>query len=427
MRQVAANRSSWLAGSTRLWLFDLGCASFLGAGAIALVIAVVVSFFEVKTDVMPMLLNMFLASVSAAIAWQLNRFSATEWATLVPQYQRNILLQAASLFSLSLLIAITCLGMNDAFSYAESLLLVAMFGLLFIYICMTKVKAFYLSFVLYVLAPFAADIATLLPANSYFLLLLAVIFMALTVWRKALKLNWHPAARDVYLNGLEMGHLPSFQSVNLFNRLERSLHPANYFIGPMLTVLLVGMPIATLVLALGAYLLDTQLPALFMLMQFSSISCAILHWSRVQRWRAVETLFVLPGFDGQQGMVSAFMAAQYRLLGILVISVMITAGLLSLLSPLITLSVWLHYVLSTLAGCGLILGIGSMCRTAVQISATMFLVGLQSGFIAASFSEMKEGVELWFWVAWDIPLLILAFVSLWYAKYRLWRGDLLSY
>lgn len=428
MSQRQFAQPQWLAGSTRLWLFDLGSASFLGVGALGLVLAVVLSFIELKSDVITLLLGMFMVSVCAAIAWQFNRLAATEWATLVPQYQRNLVRQAATLLGASLSLSVLCLAMNGLIEQVDQLLLITFLGLLFIYVCLVKVGAFYLSFLLYLVSPFADNITAYLPAGGSLILIIALGIMASIVWQKVSKLSWHHDARNVYLNGLEMGWfwLPTTQSFGVFNRLERYLHPANYFIGPMLITMLVAMPIVTLILAMAAYTLDVQLPVLFLLVQFNSIACSMLHWSRIQRWRAVESLFVLPGFDGKQGMINAFMLAQYRLLAILAVSMMLVAALVSVLSPLVNFSLWLHLVLSNLIGCAAILGLGSMCRTSAQISATIFLVALQSGWVSSSLSTVQSGGEIWLWVAWDIPLLILAFASLWYAKCRLWRGDLLS-
>ena len=423
----------WLKGSVRLWLFDLGCASFLGVGLLGLVMALAMPFMlpddaERKVDTLMLLMNMFVASTCVAIGWQMNRLAATEWAAIVPQYRQSVMLQALGLLITSLLIATIFLAAHNAFDKFDELLLTLLFGLGFLYFSLNNSSAFHLSFVLYVSLPMLPYLAGLLPATGSALLLFADLVLAALLWRKLSRFGWNSKARIVYLNGLEMGWfwLPSLKSSKLLNRFERYLHPANYFIGPMLTMMLLAMPVVTLILALGAYMLDVQLPVLFLLIQFSSIACAMLHWSRIQRWRAVESLFVLPGFDGKKGMIDAFMLAQYRLLAILTVSMMVTAALVSLLSPLISLSVWSHIVLSNVIGCAAILGLGSMCRTSMQISATIFFVALQSGWVSSSLSTVQSGGDIWHWVAWDVPLLILAFFCLWYGKYRLWRGDLLS-
>lgn len=92
----------------------------------------------------------------------------------------------------------------------------------------------------------------------------------------------------MYLNGLEMGWfwLPNLQSMRFLSRFERYLHPVNFFIGPMLTVLLLLLPVLALVLGVLFQLMHWDFPVLLLLAQFCVISCALVHWSRVQRARA---------------------------------------------------------------------------------------------------------------------------------------------
>ena len=433
MDRAFIRSGNWLKGSLRLWLFDLGCASFLGVGLFGLVMALALPLLfaddiEREVDTLLLLMNMFVASTCVAIAWQMNRLAATEWAAIVPQYQQSVCLQAIALLFVSLSIALVFLLAHNALAKMDELLLTVFFGLGFIYFSLKNSSAFYLSFVLYVSLPMLPYLASLLPAAGCFVLLIANIVLAAMLWRKLSTSGWNNKARAVYLNGLEMGWfwLPSFSSSKLLNRFERYLHPANYFIGPMLTMMILAMPIVTLLLALAAYVLDVQIPVLFLLVQFNSIACAMLHWSRIQRWRAVESLFVLPGFNGKQGMVNAFMLAQYRLLAILTVSMLLTSAIVSLMSSHISLSIWLHIVLSNVIGCAAILGLGAMCRSSMQISATIFLVALQSGWMSSSLANVQSDGDVWHWVAWDIPLLILAFICLWGAKYRLWRGELVT-
>ncbi|GIU16530.1 hypothetical protein [Shewanella sp. MBTL60-007] len=422
----------WVKGWTRLWLFDLGCASFLGVAMLGLVMALGLPLLlpdnaERKVDTLVLLMNMFVASTCVAIAWQLNRLSATEWATLVPQYRQNVLLQALSLLLTTIITAVVFLLAHDALDKTAELLLTLLFSFGFLYLSLTTSNAFYLSFLLYISLPIYPYLVGLLPQGASLLLLFAVLVLAVILWQKLTRLGWNSRARSVYLNGLEMGWfwLPSPQSFKLLNRLELSLHPANYFIGPVFSIMLFAMPLFTLSLALIAHYMGYQVPVLSLLVQFNCILCGMLHWSRIQRWRAVESLFVLPGFDGKQGMIEAFMKAQYRLLAILTISMVITASLVSLLNPAINLSIWLHIVLTTLFGCGITLGLGSMCRTSLQISGLIFLIGILSGWVSAGLASVESGEQVWHMVRWDLLFTLLSFVALWFAKRRLWRGDLL--
>lgn len=423
----------WLKGCLRLWVFDLGCASFIGVGFLGLVMAIGLPFLlpddaERKVDTLILLMNMFVASTCVAIAWQMNRLAATEWASLVPQYRQSMLLQAAMLLTVSLIIALVFLVAHNALEKITELQLTLLFGLGFLYLSLTKSNAFHLSFLLYISLPMAPYLTDLLPSWAGLIMLLVIVASAIILWRKLFALGWNSKARAVYLNGLEMGWfwLPSPQSFSLLNRLERSLHPANYFIGPVFSIMIIAMPLFTLLLAVVTHYLETPFPVLILLVQFNCILCGMLHWTRIQRWRSVESLFVLPGFDGKQGMINAFMQGQYRLLAILVVSMVVTASLVSLLNPMISLSIWLHIVLTTCFGCAATLAFGSMCRTSLQISGVIFLVGLLSGWVSAGLSDVEIGQQVWSLVQWDLLFLAVSLFALGLAKYRLWRGDLLQ-
>ena len=422
----------WLTGSVRLWLFDLGCASFLGVALLGLIMALGLPFLlpndaEREVDTLLLLMNMFVASTCVAIAWQMNRLAATEWATLVPQYRLSVLLQSLSLLLITIIIATGFLLAHDAIDKADELLLTLLFSFGFIYLSLISSNAFYLSFLLYISLPMQPFWVSFLPQSGSFILLFTVVVVAVMLWQKLSQLTWNSHARSVYLNGLEVGWLwlPSPQSFKLLNRLERSLHPANYFIGPVFGTMLFAMPLLTIGLAVICYYMDYKMPVLSLLVQFNCILCGMLHWSRIQRWRAVESLFVLPGFDGKQGMINAFMQAQYRLLAILTLSMVLTASIVSLLNPTINLSIWLHIVLTTLFGCGLTLGLGSMCRSSLQISGLIFLIGILSGWVSAGLAGVESGEQVWHMVRWDLLFLLLSFITLGLAKRRLWRGDLL--
>lgn len=432
MNWALIRSGKWLKGSVRLWLFDLGSVSFLGVGLLGLIMALGLPFLladnaERKVDTLILLMNMFVASTCVAIAWQVNRLAATEWATLVPQFRQSILLQALGLLGITIITAVLFLVMHSALDKIDELLLTLLLGFGFLYFSLIKSNAFHLSFLLYVSLPMLPYLVGHLPEGGGFLLLFAVLALGGILWRKLSTLGWNSKARTVYLNGLEMGWfwLPSPQSFSLLNRLERSLHPANYFIGPVFSIMLFAMPLFTLLLAVVAHYMAVKLPVLVLLVQFNCILCGMLHWSRIQRWRAVESLFVLPGFDGKLGMINAFMKAQYRLLAILTISMVLTASLVSQLNPAINASIWLHIVLTTLFGCTVTLGLGSMCRSSLQISGLIFLVGILSGWVSAGLSSVEGDEQIWILVKWDLLFTLLAFVTLWFAKRRLWRGDLL--
>ena len=424
---------TWLKGSIRLWLFDLGCVSFLGVALLGLIMVLGLPLIEPgdtqqKVDTLVLLMNMAIGSICIAISWQMNRLAATEWACIVPQYRQNVMLQAAAL--LLLMLSVTC-GFYiayDAFDKITESLISLLLGLSFLYFSLVRKNAFHLSFFLYISLPMLPYLAQKLPQGASWALLLLNLVLLLLVKNKLQGLPWNNKARSVYLNGLEMGWvwLPSPRSMALLNRIEHSLHPANYFIGPVFSMLLLLMPLTTLLLAVIGHYYAVQIPVLVFLVQFNCILCGMLHWSRIQRWRAVESLFVLPGFDGKQGMINAFMQAQYRLLAILVVSMMVTASIVSLLDHSMSLSLWLHMVLTTLFGCAATLGLGSMCRNSMQISGLIFFIGLLSGWSSVGISSVEQSQQVWGLIGWDLLFLSLSMLSLWGAKRCLWRGDLLS-
>ncbi|MCL1140904.1 hypothetical protein [Shewanella pneumatophori] len=423
---------AWLKGSIRLWLFDLGCVSFLGVALLGLVMVLGLPLIlpadaQRKVDTLVLLMNMSIGSICIAIGWQMNRLAATEWACIVPQYRLNVMLQAAALLLLMLSVVCGFFIAYDAFDKITESLISLLLGLSFLYFSLARKNAFHFSFFLYISLPMLPYIEQILPQGANIVLVLLNLALMLLVSKKMLGLTWNNKARSVYLNGLEMGWiwLPSPRSMALLNRIERSLHPANYFIGPVFSMLLLLMPLTTLLLAGIGHYYAVEIPVLVFLVQFNCILCGMLHWSRIQRWRAVESLFVLPGFDGKQGMINAFMQAQYRLLAILVVSMMITASIVSLLDQSINLSVWLHMVLTTLFACAATLGLGSMCRNSIQISGLIFLIGLLSGWSSVGMSSAEQ-TQVWDLVAWDLLFLLLSIASLWRAKQCLWREDLLS-
>lgn len=82
------------AGVLRFWFYDLGSASFMGVALLGLLMLVPIIGFD-KLEILPLMLGMVQISVSAAVAWQLNRLAATEWSILLPEYRQNIFFQCA--------------------------------------------------------------------------------------------------------------------------------------------------------------------------------------------------------------------------------------------------------------------------------------------------------------------------------------------
>ncbi|BAJ04261.1 hypothetical protein [Shewanella violacea] len=414
-----------LAGVSRFWFYDHGSASFMGVALLGLLMLVPLIALD-KLEIVPMILGMMQISVSAAVAWQLIRLAATEWSILIPEYRHNIFFQCGlmllSSFTIGTLVSML-VGVEGAFSL---LLLATGLGLSFIYLCLVKKGVFYLSILLYLFLIFLDSIDEHISPVVMAAVALANLALVWVIWKKSAVSGWHPDARSVYLNALEMGGvwLPTAKSYPLLRKLEKYLHPVNFFMGPLLALLIITMPIITLIVAAFAQLVGLQIPALFMLAQFSCMACTIVHWSRIQRWRGVETLFMLPGFSGKQGMIDAFNRSQTHLLILFTLIMAVTAALVSLFNPAITLAIWFHLVLSTFFSCGFLLGLGCACKTVLHLSMIMLIFVANSAWVSSSFRGFVEETDVWLWLAGDLALVGISILTIWWGSKKLWNGDL---
>ena len=416
---------SVLRGMTRFWLFDVGSASFLGTALLGLIITLVLAT-GTKLAAIPITLGMIQISTSAAIAWQFNRLAATEWASLVPNYSRNIMLQSLLIGGIVTTLSLVACLLLEIDGCFEQVMLASFAGVSFIYYCRRHTNGFYLSFFLFLLLPFLAEITDFLPDLVIALVPLLIVILAYLTWREITGLRWHSDARTVYLNGLEMGWfwLPSFGSFRLMSYLDKLLHPVNFFIGPMLSMILVVMPVLAFVVSIGNYFSGMQFPVLFVLSQFSAVACTMVHWSRIQRWRAVETLYILPGFDGKQGLIEAFAIGQYRLLALITLTMAVLAALVCWLNPEFTFVLWSHMVLSTFCACCMLLGFGCAAKGAMHITLSMLVVVLHSAWLSSSLVALRDGEQIISWLVVDIGLVAFSVLTLWWGKKKLWIGDL---
>jgi len=308
----------------------------------------------------------------------------------------------------------------------EQVMLASFAGVSFIYYCRRHTNGFYLSFFLFLLLPFLAEITDFLPDLVIALVPLLIVILAYLTWREITGLRWHSDARTVYLNGLEMGWfwLPNFGSFRLMSFLDKLLHPVNFFIGPMLSMILVVMPVLAFVVSIGNYFSGMQFPVLFVLSQFSAVACTMVHWSRIQRWRAAETLYILPGFDGKQGLIEAFAIGQYRLLALITLTMAVLAALVCWLNPEFTFVLWSHMVLSTFCACCMLLGFGCAAKGAMHITLSMLVVVLHSAWLSSSLVALRDGEQIIAWLVVDIGLVAFSVLTLWWGKKKLWIGDL---
>lgn len=408
-------------GMLRLWLFDVGSVSFLGTGIFGLVLSILAGWAGQK-DSFDIFVGMGIVSTAAAVAWQLIRLMASECSILIPRYRQNIFIQCEvmliGVFSLAVLLCVLF-----GFSASLSLLVFAQgISLGFILLCLWQTQWFYSSFLLFILVPFSSTLAEQVPLW----LSLALLFVfAAVIWRRCLVLPWRVEARSVYLNGLEMGWfwLPNLQSMRFLSRFERYLHPVNFFIGPMLTVLLLLLPVLALVLGVLSHQFNWNFPVLLLLAQFCVISCALVHWSRVQRARATELLLLMPGFDGRTGLVNAFAQGQQRLLYLISVGVLLCSLFITWLNGEMSVPLLAHLVISTYWACALVLGLGCLCRRVLQVSLSMLVVLAHSLWVSLSLAVQHDG-HLCYWLLGDILLAVLGQVALFWGSKTLWRSDI---
>ena len=416
------NRANPFRAMLHLWCYDLGAASFLFTAALGIFMGTLFSL-QAKVDGFELLFSMGITSTSASIAWQLNRLIATEWAGLVPHYRRNILIQAASLYLAVNVLGFGLCGYLGLGQVASSFLLTNVLSLSFLLLCQYRTNAFYGSFLLFVLVPFIPYVSSAIPAWGYGLLLIG-LSLALAIQLQQLK--WHASARSVYLNGIEMGWfwLPHMRSSAFLSRFERYLHPMNFFIGPMLSVLLVCIVVGTVLLAIASRYFGWQLPVLMLMSQFFVVICSLVHWSRIQRWRAAETLYLLPGFSGRQGLVDAFYRGQLRLVTILVLLAALVSLFVCVIDAQIPTTIAVHVTLSVCWGASLMLGGGCFCRSALHLSACILCVLGHSVWLSLGMKQLSAGLNESYWFIGDFGLLMFSFAVLFWGKKWLWRHDI---
>jgi hypothetical protein len=411
-------------GMLRLWLYDLGSVGFIGAAGLGLMLGFL-CFITGKTEVVSLVFSMATLSTGAAISWQFNRLAATEVTGLIPNYQKYVLVQAATIAVGMLLIQLfACIGFA-AYDVIPRLLLAIVVSLLFVWACLWRSNSFHLSFLLFITVPFLDKLALTIPTWMMLILIAGLLSWVIHLCRQ---LSWNNEARVVYLNAVQMGWmwLPSIKGFTWITRVERLFHPMNFFIGPVLTMMLLCLPLITLGLILLSWLFDIDVPALFLLVQFTVISCAIVHWSRIQRWRAAETLFLLPCYSGLSGLRDAFYRSQYRFIAVLVAMVSVLGFTNSLIDPQYGGLFVLHLGLSTFWGCAIMLGMGSASRNSLQATAAMLIVLLHSILVSLSFAAVRDGDSLWVWLLIDVPLIIVGVGALIWGKKRLWQHGVLA-
>ncbi|GGQ30554.1 ABC transporter permease [Shewanella litoralis] len=406
-------------GMLRLWLYDLGSVSFLGTSLLGLVLGLAL-LISGKTDVVSLVFAMSTVSAAASIAWQLNRLVATETSQLIPGYQANVLQQALTIAVAIISLQVLACVIFSAYDVIAQLWLAVAVGLGFVWLCLWRSHYFHLSFALFIAVPFLDELASRLSLWASLIIVAMLFYRVVGLCRQ---LRWNSDARVVYLNAVQMGWmwLPSIKGVAWVGKFERLFHPMNFFIGPVLTMMMLALPVIAIGLMLFSWLFDFNLAAMFLIAQLSVISCAIIHWSRIQRWRATETLFLLPCYSGLNGMKDAFFYSQYRFIAAMVFIVAGIGLLQFFFEPQFSLLFLVHLGLSTFWGCAIMLGTGAASRNSHQATAAMLVVLLHSIVVSMSFAALRDGDSITPWLLLDIPLTVVGVLALMWGKRQLWK------
>ncbi|WP_285163823.1 hypothetical protein [Shewanella goraebulensis] len=416
-------------GFYSIWIRDFGSLSFLLVALLGLGLAVLTLLTKPeKVEVINLTLGMCILSVSATVAWQFIKLTASEHAALIPHYRKQVMVQAISVFILMSLICYIVFESTEQESIG-TLMLFFSIGMGFIYVCLIKPQRFNLSVFVFVFIPLAPEVIVYLPEVIVSYLVLLPVLLGFLIDRQLLRLSWNDDARAIYLNGLETGWMigPIAGQNRWFMKLSRYLHPASYFVGPMLGMILIVVPILSVAaIFLSAYM-EADVPVLMVLSQLMIMVCCLIHWTRVQRWRAAETLYMLPSFSGKTGLVGQFFNSQLRLL-MIVIAIMSLIVLLSAqFNSQISLMVGLHVVASTTWASGLALAFGAMSRSVLQVSSSMLIVIFSSVWLSTSLVTLREENAISLGYYWgDLGLLLLMAVLLVISRNKLWKNGVAS-
>jgi len=305
-----------------------------------------------------------LLSGYCAVAWQSVKLQASELQQLVPGFKRVIvgqsLLVLASLYVPLLLIA-------SFYHDTELLLSLALGGIVgsgFWWYCRRNGAAFrYVSLLFFVVAVLAAWLnrvpdTWLLPAW----ILHTLVLIATTRGRGAD--NWTQQALYIYQRGLNSGWSPihSQESGRWTQQLNQRLFPVSFFFGSTIGLYLSIYAVAALFAVILNRFIDIKESATFIAANFILLLFYLLHWTRVQRHRSWEQLYLLPLYASRTAMQDDFVRVTERLcLGVLPIS-FVFAYLLYLPQQLSDALEVLSYALSLCASCLLCNAISNLCQ-----------------------------------------------------------------
>ncbi|MCL1067704.1 hypothetical protein L2735_12970 [Shewanella olleyana] len=412
-------------GFYSIWIRDFGSLSFLVLALLGLGLTALTLLTQPeKVEMINLTLGMTILSVSTSVAWQFIKLTASEHAVLIPHYRTQVMVQSISVFILMSLICYIVFESTEQKSIGVLMLFFSI-GMGFIYACLIKPQRFNLSVFVFVFIPLAPEVIVYLPEAVVSYLVLLPVLLGFLIDRQLLRLSWNDDARAIYLNGIETGWMigPIAGQNRWFMKLSRYLHPASYFVGPMLGMILIAAPILSVAaIFLSAYM-EADIPVLMVLSQLIIMASCLIHWTRVQRWRSAETLYMLPNFSGKTGLISQFFNSQLRLLAVVIVIMSLISLISAQFNSQITLMVGLHVVACTTWASGLALAFGCMSRSVLQVSFSMLVVIFSSVWLSTSLVTLREDNGLSLGYYWgDLGLLLLMAVLLVISKNKLWKN-----
>ncbi|MCL1078502.1 hypothetical protein D5R81_10885 [Parashewanella spongiae] len=416
--QVSKSWRNPYRGMIRLWCFDIGSASFL----ITALLAAVFSFMALVTDVpkiFSLLYGMSIISVFAATSWMINRMRGNESIRLIPHLFSNLLIQACTISLLQIALGTAISWKFFDMSILAHLLVVTAIGLSFVRLCLLIPKLFFAAGFLFVIPAFFGD--SEISVSIHWLALGNLVILAELV-RGLIMVKWSPNAQGIYTSGAEMG---MFSVPNIggkwLQKVHKYLHPAGFFMGNALSVLLVLLMIAFVVLEAANQIFHWQFPTLALLSQMFIITCALVHWTRVQRHKAFELLYLLPTHSGLSELISQFIRGQRRLLLIVTMCIALFSSVMSVWIPELSKIDIIHITMSTYIGSALVLGLGCMCQKIWQVSLSMLVIVGQSLWLSMGVKQMSDGGDESFWLIGNVILFVIAEVIFSMGKRQLWK------
>ncbi|RYV03844.1 hypothetical protein SOPP22_02200 [Shewanella sp. OPT22] len=362
-----------LQGMIRTWLFDVGSANFLGTGIIMAIMAMVFPMLSDKDGLLfSLMYGLTIVSMCIAITWQVIRLRGTEWQVLLPGFDKHIQLQAFIIYSLVMVFGFGYAGIFLNSQTLAVLSVAGIFGNVFLVMCRYNPSFFHASAVFYLLNLASQSVAELIPN---WLIYTLMIITTLAVFITHRRLNWTASAINVFSSGLHSGWMMTPKlSFKWLTAFERFIFPANYFIGPTLSSMLVLIPTMCLIAEGASLYFNWEFPVFVVMLQVSVIIGSMIHWGRLQRPQAFELLITLPIHNGISDLRKRFASAQRRVAYIISGYIFILALVSSFTRNDISLNNGLHILMACYAATMLMMGLSGLATRMWQFTLAMLPV-----------------------------------------------------